>query len=99
MTCMSVDLPLRWWWWWWSGVRAKVSAGVLVPSREGGGGGVLDIEHGRSRVIIDSRISFHCQNGARRVFTDQADIACLHQARSAVRRSASCMTGDLHRSC
>ena len=34
------------------------------------------------------------RDGTRRVFTDQADIAC-HQARSAVRCSASRMEGEL----
>ena len=34
---------------------------------------------------------FQCRDGARRVFTDQADIACLHQARNAERCSANRM--------
>ena len=46
-------------------------------------------------MTIDPRILL-CQDGARRVFTNQADITCLHQARSAVRCSASRMKGELH---
>ncbi|CAN0426145.1 unnamed protein product [Laminaria digitata] len=47
---------------------------------------------GRSRITISQ--SLRCPDGARRVFTDHADI-CLHQARSAVRCSASRITGGL----
>ena len=32
--------------------------------------------HGRSRTTIDPRTPVQCRDGARRVFTDQADIAC-----------------------
>ena len=39
------------------------------------GGGVLIIMHGRSRMNIDLA-SLQCRDGARRVFTDEADIAC-----------------------
>ena len=39
------------------------------------GEGVLDIMHGRSRMTIHLA-SLQCRDGARRVSTDQADIAC-----------------------
>ena len=34
---------------------------------------VLDLMHGRSRMTL---VSLHCRDGACRVFTDLADIAC-----------------------
>ena len=37
------------------------------------GWGVFDIMHGRSGKTIDGRIQ--CEDGARQVFTDQADVA------------------------
>ena len=41
---------------------------------EGEGGGTQFV-HGRSRMTIDPRIPAICRDGARRVFTYQADIA------------------------
>ena len=38
--------------------------------------GALDIMHGRSRMAVDPGIPTQCRDGVRRVFTDQADIAC-----------------------
>ena len=61
-----------------------------------GGGGCTQFVHGHSRMIIDSLTSLLCRDGARRVFTNQRQIYCLHQARSAVRCSASRMKGELH---
>ena len=43
-------------------------------------GGVLIVMHGRSRMTIDPRIPTFEGRGTRRVFTNQAHIACLHQA-------------------
>ena len=53
--------------------------------------------HGRSRMTKDPRIPTMPgrQDGARRVFTDQTRHS-LHQARSAVRCSASRTKGELH---
>ena len=46
------------------------------PSSSGRGRrGVLIVSHDRSRMTIDPCI-LQCRDGARRVFTDQADIAC-----------------------
>ena len=61
----------------------------------GGGGVLIIIIHGRSRMTIDTRIPTKCRDGARRVFTDQADF-CLHLARSAVRCPVSHTKGELH---
>ena len=41
-------------------------------------GGVLIIMHGRNRMTIDPRVPT-MRKGARRVFTDQADIACTER--------------------
>ena len=41
----------------------------------GGAGGGTQFIHGRSRVTIDPRIR-SIRDGARRVFTNQSDIAC-----------------------
>ena len=52
----------------------------------GGGGGCTQLVHGRSRMTIDSRM---CWDGERRVFTNQADIACTkREAPEGVRRVA-----------
>ena len=42
------------------------------------GGGVLIVMHGRGdmAIFIETLASLRCRVGARRVFTDQADIAC-----------------------
>ena len=34
------------------------------------------VMHGRTRITIDPRYPYNAGDGARRVFTDQADIAC-----------------------
>ena len=69
-----------------------------MPEKDprGGEGGVLDIMRGRS---YDHRPSHPYSAATEHVgfFTDQAGIACcLHQARSAVRCSASRMKRELH---
>ena len=48
--------------------------GEVVVVLGGGGGGCTQFVHGRSRMTIDPRTL--CREGARRVFTNQADIAC-----------------------
>ena len=60
----------------------------------GGGGGYC--VHRRSRISIDPRIP--TTPGQSTVGFHQAGRHCLHQARSAVRRSASRMKGELHSS-
>ena len=72
-------------------VSVVVDCGGVV----GGGGGVLDIIHGRSRMTIDPSIRTmpgRSMSGFRR-----PGRHCLHQARSAVRCSASRVKGELHR--
>ena len=44
--------------------------------RSARGGGVLDLMHGRSHMSIDPLASLQYWDGARRVFTEQADVAC-----------------------
>ena len=68
----------------------------------GGGWGVLDIMHGCSRMTIDPRIPTMPGRGARRVFIDQADVACTrHEAPRGVWRVAwgsnasSCCIGEV----
>ena len=58
------------------------------------GGGVLDIMLGRSRMVIDPRIS--TMPGRSTSSLHRPGRLCLHLARSAVRRSASRMKGKLH---
>ena len=40
------------------------------------GTGCTQLVHGRSRMTTGPRIPLLCRDGARRVFIDQADIAC-----------------------
>ena len=48
----------------------------------GGGGGVLIVMNSRSLETIDPRTPMiECRDGARQVFTDQADIACTKRDR------------------
>ena len=61
--------------------------------RRGWGGCTLFV-HGRSRVTIDPRIP--TMPGRRMSGVHQPGRHCLHQARSAVRCSASLMKGELH---
>ena len=60
--------------------------------------GALVVMHGRSRMTIDPRIPTMPGRIARRASTEaQADIACLHQARStAVTCLETRMKGELH---
>ena len=55
-----------------SGIKAKKIGGWE-------GEGCTQFVHARSRMTIDSRIPtmLLCRDGARRVFTNQADIACI----------------------
>ena len=62
----------------------------------GGGGGVLDIMHGRSRMAMDPRIP--TMSGQSASGFHRSGIRRLHKARSAVRSSASRMKGKLHSS-
>ena len=59
-----------------------------------GGVGVLIVMHGRSRVIIDPRTS--TMPGRSTSSFHRPGRYCLHQARSAVRCSASRVKGELH---
>ena len=59
-------------------------------TRRGGGG--IQFVHGPSRMTLASLL---CRDGARRVFTNQADIACTKRE-GAVRCSASRVKGELH---
>ena len=54
---------------------ARVSAEVHAAFPGEGGGGTQFV-HGRSRMTIDPRIPVLCRDGARRLFTKQADIPC-----------------------
>ena len=57
------------------------------------GVGVLEYHaHGRSRMTIDPRI-LQCRDGARRVFTDQANFACTKRCEVFW---ASHIEGELH---
>ena len=56
-------------------VLPKGSGGQLPRSGGGwGGGGGIQFVHGRSRTTVDVRIATKCRDGARGVFTNQADI-------------------------
>ena len=66
-------------------------AGVLGG---GGGGGGSQFVHGLSRMTIDLRIP--TMPGRITSGFHQPDRHCLHQARRAVRCSASRMKGELH---
>ena len=59
-----------------------------------GGGGYTQFVHGRSRMTIDPRIP--TIPGRSTSGFHQPGRHCLHQARSAVRCSASRMKGELH---
>ena len=61
----------------------------------GSGGGDTHGMHGRSRITIDPRTPTMPGRGAGRVF-HRPGRHCSHQARSAVRCSASRMKGELH---
>ena len=67
-----------------------------VRERRGRGGGALIIMHRRSRMTVENLARLQCWDGARRVFTDQADIACPKLLRSAVRCWASRTNDELH---
>ena len=60
----------------------------------GGGGGCTQLVHGLSRMNIDPRIP--TMPGRSTSSFNQPGRHCLHQARSAVRCSASRMKGELH---
>ena len=62
---------------------------------EGGGGGVLSIVHGRSRMTIDPRIPTMTGRSTS-AFHQPPGRYCSSQARSAVSCSASRTEGDLH---
>ena len=59
-----------------------------------GGGGVLDIMHGRNRMTVDPRIP--TMSGRSSSGLHRPGRCCLPQARSAVRCSASRTEGELH---
>ena len=59
-----------------------------------GGGGRTQFVHGRSRMTIGPRIP--TMPGRSTSGSHQLGRHCLHQARSAVRCSASRMKGELH---
>ena len=67
---------------------------IETPPTERGGGGRTQFAHGRSRMIIDPRIPTIPGRGTSGFH--QPGRHCLHQARSAVRCSASRMKGELH---
>ena len=58
------------------------------------GGGCTQFVRGRSHMTIDPRIA--TMPGRSTSAFHQPDRHCLHQARSAVRCSASCIKGELH---
>ena len=60
----------------------------------GRGGGGTQFAHGRGRMTIDPRI--HTIPPRSTSGFHQPGRHCLHQARSAVRRSASRMKGEMH---
>ena len=70
-------------------VRGGGSGGI-----RGMGRGVTQFVHGRSRMAIDPRIP--TMPGRSTSGFHQLGTLCLHQARSAVRCSASRMKGGLH---
>ena len=75
-------------------VGVFVSSTIIVVADQGYGRGVL--KSCMAAVVRSWTLaSLQCRDGARRVFTDQADIG-LHQARSVVRCWASRMKGELH---
>ena len=72
-------------------VVARVSAHL---SMQQGGGSCSVFMHGRSRMVIDPRIP--TMPGRSMSGFPRPGRHCLHQARSAVRCSASRMKGELH---
>ena len=64
------------------------------PGRGGGGGGGTQVVRGRSRMTLDPRVP--TMPGRSTSDFHQPGRYCLHQARSALRCSASRMTGELH---
>ena len=73
--------------------RATVGGRYPPPFRQGYGGGSTQFGHGRSRVSIDPRIP--TMPGRSTSGFHPPGRHCLHQARSAVRCSASRMKGEL----
>ena len=71
------------------GLRTKAVGGL-----GGGGGGCTQFMHGRSPMTIVPRIP--TMPGRSTSSFHQPGIYCLHQARGAVRCSASRMKGELH---
>ena len=80
--CVEVEVP-----------SPRLSAHIFAPER-GGWGGYSILMHGRSRMTIDPRS--RNMPGRRTTGVHQPGRHCLHQARSAVRCSASRMKGELH---
>ena len=73
-------------------VVGEVGSGNLYGEGEGGGG--TQFVHGRSRMTIGPRIL--TMPGRSTSGFHKPGRHCLHQARSAVRCSASRMKGELH---
>ena len=71
-----------------------LSSCVRTNATGGGGGGCTQSVHGRSRVTIDPRIP--TMPGRSTSSFHQPGRHCWHQARSAVRCSASRMKGEVH---
>ena len=67
--------------------------GVCTYGNRGRGGRVYSVVHGRSRMTIDPRIP--TIPGRSTLGYHQPGRHCLHQARSAVKCSASRMEGEL----
>ena len=76
----------------WGGTKTS-QLGVKQPSRWARGC-VLDIMHGRSRMTVDPRIPTMPERSTSDF--DRTGRHCVYQARSADRRSASRMKGELH---
>ena len=67
---------------------------IETPQHLHHGGGCTQVVHGRSRMTVDPRIP--TMPGRSTLGFHQTGRHCLHQARSAVRCSASRMKGELH---
>ena len=70
------------------------------------GGGVIHFRHNRSHVTIDPRTPtmlilapLQCRDGARRVFTDQAGVACAKREAPCEARRVACMVGCIVTTC